>query len=737
MGSFVAKLAPNGSTIWARGFGDGTASLGLGGEIVVAPTGEIYVTGIIGGDFTGNTSLSLIDLNLTAIGVEDALLLKLTANGDFIWARNFGGAGSLMNVVGLGLMPNGDLRMAGSIAGTATIPPLRRIGWEDLYVMRVSSNGSIVNAQSYGGAGTNVYTYGAAFDAQGNAYVIGGYYSAAFSDFGLPLTGGSTDFIAKIALDNTVTWARRSRGQFDFFGPRTVAVDSSGSAFVAGVAYSRDALAPSGFGNTTGYTKRYSPTGDQVWDEYYSGTNTGARIDQIALLGNDRVQVIGRFEGSNRTAGALTSPRLQAVRGPSMFMVRSAAIPAAQTPTSVVCITPSAGAISCSFAASVLPQGATLQGYVLRCRDDSGGVFQQTSSDTTIMLTRLESSRAYECSVASLSLGGESESSIAQRVAPQKRPLATRNEIDSNGDGIAEIVLRGVPMQSGVWNGEKFVFNPMTANDVAWSVLGMGDVAGQNRSCRVMRNANDDVRIDVPRASTASPNEVFDSVALRQAGADWTLVAVADLDGDGKADLVWRYTKAGTPDSGVVFAWYMGDGMPSSRATSADSIRVNEIKRRGGAPLDWTLLGVADVDADGKADLIWQSPRGEVRLLVSASGRTWSNQLVSTLPAGYSVLKVADFNGDGKADILLRNNAGAVKIWLLEGARILIDADMPVVEASASFFAASDFDGNGVADIVWKRADDSLLLWLMNSSVLNTPTIKPNAGVAPKDATPL
>jgi len=63
-----------------------------------------------------------------------------------------------------------------------------------------------------------------------------------------------------------------------------------------------------------------------------------------------------------------------------------------------------------------------------------------------------------------------------------------------------------------------------------------------------------------------------------------------DLNGDGKADLVWRNTA-----NGSVGVWLMN----GTKIFSTEII--------GGAPSNWEIKQVADVDGDGKADLVWRN----------------------------------------------------------------------------------------------------------------------------------
>ena len=68
-----------------------------------------------------------------------------------------------------------------------------------------------------------------------------------------------------------------------------------------------------------------------------------------------------------------------------------------------------------------------------------------------------------------------------------------------------------------------------------------------------------------------------------------------DLNGDGKADILWRHLSTGT-----VAVWLMNGTSIASTALL------------GGVPSDWDIEQVADVNGDGKADVIWQSANGTV-----------------------------------------------------------------------------------------------------------------------------
>jgi hypothetical protein len=398
--------------------------------------------------------------------------------------------------------------------------------------------------------------------------------------------------------------------------------------------------------------------------------------------------------------------------------------PPPTAPTNLVCTSTGATDINCRYNLSTTTSANPIQSYRLYCANDTASIALQTTvaaTQTTASISNAPIGR-YTCNVTAQATTSASDLSNLALLVLQRTPLSLSTQFSTDGTGFGSILVRnsGTPLVStiGRFDGTKFNFTPTTDLGSQWSTLGIGDIVGRNRSSVISRNQSGDVRVDTDSA----PSPI--SVTLRKAQQDWMLESVIDLDGDGKADMVWRYMKPGSNDSGVIFAWF-------SAGNDAASVNVGEVVYRGGAPLTWTLIGGMDIDGDGKGDLIWLSPTNEIRSLTSTGRRAWKNERIGALPAGYSIQKLSDFNADGKGDILFKDSAGRVKLWLLDGTRIAADVDMPSVATTTTFFAAGDFDGDGTIDIVWKKADGTLAVWLMNKSVINQPTVIDNAGVAP------
>ena len=318
--------------------------------------------------------------------------------------------------------------------------------------------------------------------------------------------------------------------------------------------------------------------------------------------------------------------------------------------------------------------------------------------------------------------------------------------LDVDGNGKSQILLRNSNGQSmlGRWTNNALVFTPTADPGPAFRLLGAADFNGNGKSDLAFQDMTQgesgDVRIWTDGTST-------NNVLLRSVKRTWDVQVVGDLDGDGYADLVWRYVAPDSPDTGVSYIWF-------TNGTS-----VTQVRKRGGAPLNWRLLGAADLNGDGAADMIYISPDGSIRALMATTGRTCANLAAGSLPLGdYEVVKLGDFTGNRLGEILIRNrSSGQVLMMQLDatGATLppptanpddrnasctatpLTAAVTTYIFANANptwrYYAAGDLDGDGRTDIIWLRPDGGLTVWLMKAigKVPSAPTVIDNAGTAP------
>jgi hypothetical protein len=127
-GFFVLKLTSDLNYVWAKNFCAGACCNGSTysnktAEIAIGSDGAIYFTGKFGGtpsDFDPGAGV----VNLTALGYEDIFVLKLNTNGLFQWVKQLGGntLGD-ESVGGIKLDNNNNVVLTGSFWGSVDFDP--------------------------------------------------------------------------------------------------------------------------------------------------------------------------------------------------------------------------------------------------------------------------------------------------------------------------------------------------------------------------------------------------------------------------------------------------------------------------------------------------------------------------------------------------------------------------------------------------------------------------------------
>ncbi len=166
--------------------------------------------------------------------------------------------------------------------------------------------------------------------------------------------------------------------------------------------------------------------------------------------------------------------------------------------------------------------------------------------------------------------------------------------------------------------------------------------------------------------------------------ADGTLpIAVADIDGNGRADILLRRA-----DTGSVFVWYMS----GATRTAYKTIKLANTL---------TFVGSADLTGDGKADLVWENP--ERTVYVTIGNATQSSGLAHS--TSYRLEGVQDVDGNGRGDLLLFDpGASRLVVWYMN-ARTRTAYSSHATPIGYRLMGKGDFDGNGLGDLVWQQPD--------------------------------
>jgi hypothetical protein len=258
---YISKSDANGTVLWAKNFGSGVVSIAPG------PQGTLYVSG----NFMGTENFG--GISLTASGPNyDLYVLKINANGDVLWAKNFQGVSSNSMVSDA----SGNIYMGGTFAlsatfGNITISQPPQVSTYDVYLAKLDPNGTPVWAQKYGGTYSDYFS-GLDIDANGNIYVTGTFiHSTTIGVENITAYGYGIDiFVFKTNASGTVVWAKQFGG-YNIDGVDAIAVDNQGNSYVTGACretYQFGAFSATST-NFSAYLCKIDPAGTPLWMKSY------------------------------------------------------------------------------------------------------------------------------------------------------------------------------------------------------------------------------------------------------------------------------------------------------------------------------------------------------------------------------------------------------------------------------------------------------------------------------------
>lgn len=217
---------------------------------------------------------------------------------------------------------------------------------------------------------------------------------------------------------------------------------------------------------------------------------------------------------------------------------------------------------------------------------------------------------------------------------------------DFNRDGQGDVLWRNLQtgaMQIWQMNGTAVQSIVLPERGLDWQICAIGDFDGDRNSDLVWRNSRTGEGAVWFLDGTRYRSE---QAFYRVADLDWQIVGAADFDADGQSDLIWYNRRAGQ-----VALWLMRQGVYTAQGgfwnieagSDWQVVGVQDLNRDGSpdllwrnsssgqtlywqfnrsqfqalvslpsTPLDWRLISSADLNNDGYADLLWQNATGEL-----------------------------------------------------------------------------------------------------------------------------
>ncbi len=240
-GSFILKLDAQGNFIWARATTGNDHCRAKG--IAIDGQFNVYTTGLFFGTADFDPGPGVFNRS-AANGISHVYIQKLDQNGNFLWAKTFGGA-QLQWSEGTAICvgPSGTVHSTGFFTGTVDMDPgpgtsfLSSSGDRDVFVHTLNANGNFVWAKSFGGNSGDMANSITA-DPQGDVYTTGRFQDTVDFDPGLTSTyaisNGAYDvFVQKLDANGRFQWVRSFGGSATDIGT-SIGVSPTDKIYTAG-----------------------------------------------------------------------------------------------------------------------------------------------------------------------------------------------------------------------------------------------------------------------------------------------------------------------------------------------------------------------------------------------------------------------------------------------------------------------------------------------------------------------
>ncbi len=303
--TYLTKSTSEGNLIWAKNFGG--ISDDVPSEVAVDQDGNIYITGTFKGtaDFDPNAGT----LNLTSTGQEDVFILKVLSDGSLSWAKRIGGAEmDYGNAIAVDEF-DGSVFVVGTYRSTVDFNPgagvqnATSIGSGDAYLLKLSASGDYVNSKVFGGIASDEASDIVIDQTTGDQFLTGNFNGTVDFDPGaavVEISGTNDIFVLKLNEPNNFVFAKTMGGIAVDEG-RNIDIDANGFIYVHGSFIFDCNFNTSGGetmvtsnGSDDVFVVQLSPTGNLNWVKTFGSTGTEDYMD-MEVTGAGKIYLTGEM----------------------------------------------------------------------------------------------------------------------------------------------------------------------------------------------------------------------------------------------------------------------------------------------------------------------------------------------------------------------------------------------------------------------------------------------------------
>ena len=307
---FVQKTNTEGSLEWAVSIGGAMFDYGTG--ITTDNQGNVYVTGYF--DETVDFNPGGGEWLLTSQGGGDIFILKLTSNGEFVWAKSVGGTG-YEESTSIGVDELGNVYILGYLYETVDFDPdlgeelITSQGGSDTFLLQLDSVGYFAKVYSYGGEHSDL-----ALDISvksSNEIFISGYFQGTTDldprpneEYTVTATEGSSGYTMQIDETGAITNVSNTEGGDT--SVHAIAYDTNNNMYITGDFNGTVNFAPESGSNDytftsneayNGFVLKVLADGSVAWARHMVSATAYFSYD-IVVGANENVYTTGYFSGT-------------------------------------------------------------------------------------------------------------------------------------------------------------------------------------------------------------------------------------------------------------------------------------------------------------------------------------------------------------------------------------------------------------------------------------------------------
>lgn len=285
----------------------------IDGKIICTDTlGNIYHAGNFAGSADFDPGPNTFTMNSS--GDIDGHLMKLSPDGDFIWAKSYGSTG-VDKINDIHIDSNGNLYAVGYFEGTVNFGggslgqnTLTSIGLLDCFLLKADSDGNTIWVKQFGSV-NNENLFQVTTDNSNNIYAVGSYsvpfdVDPGFGQTFLTAGNGVDSWLVKLDPNGNFDWAKAIASGPASQWAQQIVIDFEQNIYTSGIFNDLTDLDPnilvdehSSSGSYDAFFQKLGNDGSLIWAESFGGTEYDL-AGPIILDNSANIYCIGFFYGT-------------------------------------------------------------------------------------------------------------------------------------------------------------------------------------------------------------------------------------------------------------------------------------------------------------------------------------------------------------------------------------------------------------------------------------------------------